>query len=270
MIEVKDNKLWVNGKDVYPDLEAYEEPVQFVDENNKQYRFFECYSKTTKHQPETLIACEGKLLKKDGFYEEIATYKNILYEIRSEMESMEEGYETELPKNVQKFHRILQKLLESNLDSNAQEIIREVDHLFNIVMICEKIEAEATKEIFSLLDNSGETLSFDKNDLNKLNRLFADIVVYPLYHEAALEKYRHKDAMEKMLDFITTKQIKLGFFDKIIAVQVLKDAIKSAETDPDLQELMPHLRGGLYSTTDREAIVDAVVKLLEQEARERV
>ena len=266
-ISIQHNKLFINGKQPYPQLIAQYSPFEYIDKDHHTYQFVDCLNGDHKLM-KTVITQDGKALEKNAHYEEILTYKNLFTDVDEFIEDYQTGIINPKPYKAEtKIYNTLAQLKNQETDESIKEIIAGTMTPYHSFTILDKIAANAAEQLESMRSQLKNPNQRDHSFVQAFIYSYAKNFLYPFTYETEIEKYRHQQAAQELLQLIKTKRVKLGMINKVLISISLKGFSVESEEDPKVKQFVDQVNGDLTTETTDEEIIQATIKMMHIDAQ---
>lgn len=261
-VNFKNKKVWIDGKILYPNLDAYYAPYKFVDDFNKTYQFIDFVNEENSIV-KSLVLLNGEVLQKNNSTKEILTYKTQFADIYDFVQLHKTGELKAKPLKMETMlYNMFLKIKKKNNDQITEKLVSDVILPYYSYTALDKITEHAVKQLDSLLSTIEDSKVYDHAFLEKFIYCYIDGYLYPVKYETEIEKFRNIDSANKLLDLIKTKKIKVNPFHKPFIKITLKTFEKDSEEEPILINLNKQLETELTETTSREDIIIAASRIM--------
>ena len=266
-IAIQHHKLFINGKQPYPQLIAQYSPFEYIDNEKRTYQFIDCLNGDQKLM-KTVVVQDGKALEKDAHYEEILTYKNLFTDIDEFIDDYQSGVINPKPYKAEtKIYNTLAQLKNQETDEAIKAIIAGTMAPYHSFTVLDQIAADAAEQLDHMRKNLDNPNRRDHSFVQAFIYCYAKHFLYPFNYETEIEKYRHQEDAKALLQLIKTKRVKLGVINKILITISLKGFSVESEEDPKVKQFVDQVNGDLTTETTDEDIIQATIKMMHIDAQ---
>lgn len=270
VVKLKNKKVWIDDKQMYPNFDAHYASYKFIDDFNHTYQFIDFVNEEDSIQ-KTLVILNGEILKRNPSTREVLTYKTLFTDI---CEFVRLNHTRELNPKPLKMETMLYNMFlktkKNNPDTIIQQLVSNVTLPYYSYTVMDQISKNAVKQLDSLLGTIEESKQYDSAFLESFVDCYIDCYLYPVKYETEIEKFLNIDSANQILDLIKEKKIKINPLHKPFIKVTLKTFAQDSEEEPILKDVNNYLNEELNEKTSRHDIIKSASRIMYDEVNKYV